>query len=235
MGLEGKLIDLPMIDLLRIFQRSARSGKLMIWRKTEWALIWLVEGQAVNAVVLNKADRRPLHVGAKALLDLFTWTEGQFRYNYEPASSNYPVAIRQPTGELIGEALQRQRIAPLSQFVDELSLHTCLSVLPHMMGLNERVQLRIDEWAVLIRIGQQTTIQQIVTESRLPMAQVQRIVAYLISCGLVMRLRLGDLPQRRHRLVQSEALASHTIEHALMTTNLMQAIRRRLQQIAAPV
>lgn len=235
MGLEGKLIDLPIIDLMRIFQRSTRSGKLMLWRETEWALIWLVEGHAVNAVVLNKADKRPLRAGAEALLDLFTWTEGQFRYNYEPASSSYPVAIRQPTGELISEALQRRRIAPPSQLVDELRLYTCLSVLPHMRGLNERVQLSVDEWAVLIRIGQQTTVQQIVTESRLPMAQVQRIVAYLISCGLVMRLQLSDLPPRQDPAVLSDALASQSGEDAMMCTNLTRAIKRRLQQIAAPV
>lgn len=236
MGLEGKLIDLPMIDLMRIFQRSARSGKLMLWRETEWALVWLVKGQAVNAVVLNKADKRTLHAGTNALLDLFTWTEGQFRYSYESASSSYPVTIRRPTSALIGEVLQRQRIDPPSLVVDdELDLQTCLSVLPQMMGRNERVQLSIDEWAVLMRIGQQTTVQHIMNESSLPLAQVQKIVAYLISCGLVMIIRLGDLPQRRLVFESTSTFAGQRGEDVIMRTNLTRAIRRRLQQIVVPV
>ncbi|NTU79202.1 MAG: DUF4388 domain-containing protein [Chloroflexales bacterium] len=231
MGLEGKLTDMPMLDLLRVFQRSARSGKLMLWNEVEWALIWLLEGQVVSAVVLHKPAMRPQHAGEEAIFQLFTWADGHFRYNPDSVRGSYPITIRRSTSDLIIEALQRRRAEARPPAPGELTLQTPLCILPQMAGTNEYIRLSVEEWMVLTRIGQQATAQQVAAQTRLPQAKVLMIVDHLIACGLIMCVPLADLPQRQLTVEPPRSAASHAEGNAPIT-NLTRAIRRRLQQLA---
>ncbi|MBX0330574.1 DUF4388 domain-containing protein [Oscillochloris sp. ZM17-4] len=108
METEGTLANISTLRLLYIFGRNARSGKLQISNETAWALLWLRDGQVVSAIILSKSDRRPLHAGEQAILDLFTWTSGHYSYSPDPASGSYPVTIRRSTSDLIGEELEHR-------------------------------------------------------------------------------------------------------------------------------
>jgi hypothetical protein len=108
MDLEGTLTNISVLRLLYILQQGSHSGKLLIWSETEWALLWIVGGQVVSAVILGKMDRRPRYAGEQAVFDLFTWTDGRFSYCSDSASGSYPVTIKRPTSALIAEALERR-------------------------------------------------------------------------------------------------------------------------------
>lgn len=231
MGLEGKLTDMPVVDLLRVFQRSLRSGKLVIWTEGESALVRLMDGQAINAVVMSTADRRPLHTGEQAIFHIFTWSNGQFRYNPDSASGSYPITIRRPTGTLIAEALQRRRAPSKAPSSGDLTMQTHLLVLPQMAGADEYIRLSLEEWRVLTTIGQQSTVEQIAATTEIPAGKVLALVAHLIDCGLVMPVPLANLPQRRLVVEMPEAIAG-TSRAQSPITNLTRAIRRRLEQIA---
>lgn len=231
MGLEGKLTDMPMLDLLRVFQRSARTGKLVIWCETEWALLCIKHGEVVTAVVLQRPSRRQLHSGEQAIFQLFTWPEGSFRYTPDDANSCYPITIQRPTGELIVEALQRRRSAAAPAVTAELTLQTRLSVLPQMAGTNEYLRLSVDEWTVLVRIEQHLNAEAITAETGLPPGRVLAIVSHLIDLGLVMPVPLAELPRRRLTVELSGNSEGHPLGQGPIT-NLTRAIKRRLQQIA---
>lgn len=231
MGLEGKLTDMPLLDLLRIFQRGARNGKLALWDENEWALLWIKAGQVVNAIVLSMPDRRPLQAGEHAIFHLFTWTDGHFRYSPDDASDGYAITIRQSTAELIAEALRRRRLAALPPPVGDLTLWTPLCPVPQGASANEFVKLSVEEWNVLVRIGQQTTAKAIASQTGMPAGRVLEVVSQLIDCGLVIPVTLADLPQRR--LTVSPADYAHLASGSeAPISNLTRAIRRRLQQIA---
>jgi hypothetical protein len=230
MSLEGKLRDMPISDLLRILQRSMRSGKLMLWSETEWACVWLQRGEVVNAIVIDKDNRHPLHTGELAIFHFFLWRDGSFTYSHDPESEHYLVTIRRPTAALIVEALQRRRNAPVAPAASELSVHTALRLLPHMAGLPKRIQLNVEEWFVLTHIGQQNTIQLIIDQTALPAAQVQSIVSRLIEHGLVVPIAVADLLQRQLG-GETSGYDIEGMQGGVSITNLTRAIRRRLQQI----
>jgi hypothetical protein len=231
MGLEGKLEDMPVLDLLRVMQRSARGGKLVFWNERKWALIWIHEGQAVSAVVLTRPDGHPLRSGEQAVFELCLWTEGNFRYNPDPESAAYPIIIRRPTGALIVEVLQRRKGIVRTEPLSALTLHTPLCVLPQMAGADEHIKLNMHEWIVLVRIGQQTTAEQVAAQIELSPEQVLMIVAHLLDCGLIIAVPLSNLPERRLTVDVPGSLTGQGRAQSSIT-NLTRAIRRRLQQIA---
>jgi hypothetical protein len=112
MELEGSLSHISVPRLLYLLHHSGRSGKLLISNTTEWALLWLAEGQVVSAIILSKADKRPLLAGEQAVIELFTWADGRYSYAPDPAHGRYPVTIRRSTSALITEAMER-RIASM--------------------------------------------------------------------------------------------------------------------------
>jgi hypothetical protein len=230
MGLEGKLADMPVLDLLRVFQRSARSGKLIIWHATQSALIWFLEGQVVSAVVLERLTMHPLHTGEEAIFTLFTWPDGHFRYRHGLSKGSYQVTITRPTSTLIVEALQRRCAVAVVPAPGELTLQTPLCVLPHMAGVNERIQLNGEDWFVLTQIGPAATVGQLVTQTGLPPERVLTVVAHLIAFGLVMRVPLADLPERQ-LTVELSGPTTGIFQMNTPITSLTRAIRRRLQQI----
>jgi hypothetical protein len=219
MGLEGKLSDMPVLDLLRVFQRGASSGKLSVWTEAAHAIVWFQDGQAVNAVVLRRADLRPLFVGEHAILDIFTWPDGNFRFVEGANPTGYAMLITQPTNALIIKALQQRAAAPDRRPADDLTMQTAVVIMTQMAGVDENIHMSIEEWYVLTHIGQQATIEQLVNASGLPAERIFLAVQHLIDSGLVMRTPLDNLPPR-----QSTAASD---------ASLTRAIRRRLQQISA--
>lgn len=231
MGLEGKLADMPLTDLLLILQRSARSGKLMLQNAAECAFVWLRDGQAVHALVLAMPERRPLYTGEAAAYHLLAWEDGQFRYLPETARADYQFTIRQPTSTLIATALRQRRAEALRAYAEELTPQTVLATVPQLEGMSQQINLEVGEWSLLAQIGPQKTVQQLVEETATSFDQVANIVALLLDYGLVRRLALADLPPRR-LVIAPPKRSGDQVRSDTSMTNLTRAIRRRLQQIA---
>ncbi|NNJ13318.1 DUF4388 domain-containing protein [Chloroflexales bacterium ZM16-3] len=219
MGLEGKLSDMPALDLLRVFQRGGNNGKLFVWTETLYTIVWFREGQAVSAVVLSRTDLRPLFVGEHAIFDLFTWPDGSFRFAPIDNAESYPVMIKQPTSALIIKALQQRSAAPARRPGDGLTMQTSLQIMTQMAGLNEHIHMTIEEWFVLTHIGPQATVETVVKAAGLPIERVLMALQHLIDSGLVMHTPLANLPTRQLT--------------ATMRPALTRAIRQRLQQFSA--
>lgn len=217
MGIEGAIINTTVRDVFRLLIRNASNGKLIVWNATQWGLVWITKGNAVSAVVLHKADKRPLHTGEQAIFTLMTWTEGDYSFSPDTQSETYPVTIKRPTGTLIVESVQRDHNNETIAVTDQL-LKAPLKLLPQIVGANSRVHLSIDEWYLLTHIGQETTSAQLVEETGMPTAQVLHIVSRLIDYGMLMRM---PLPQK----------TTEEPRHNLMLNNLMRALRRRLNQM----
>lgn len=127
MGLEGMLTDMPLVDLLRVLLRGARSGKLILWNESEWVITWFQRGQIVSAVVLSKQAKRPLYSGEEAVFQLFTWDDGQFCFTPETDSDNYLVTIRRSTSTLIAEGLRRRSVGAMAPTA---VIWSCVSLWP---------------------------------------------------------------------------------------------------------
>jgi hypothetical protein len=232
MAFEGHLVDMPVIDLLRVFQRGARSGRLFLWTRAEWAVVWFRTGQAAHAVVLEQRERRPLAAGEQAIFHVLGWAEGQFRFVAAEQPEMFLVTIKRPTAALIVEALRRRPSQGARPLPAGLSARTPLRMLPHLAGDDETVHVSVQEWLVLTRIGHRATPAELAAQTGLGLERTLALVARLIELGLVAPAPLADLPARRLTVDPPPALGQRH-EGPASVTNLTRAIRRRLQQLGA--
>jgi hypothetical protein len=228
MGIEGKLTDLSLVDTLRILQRSARSGKIILSNSSNWALIWLLNGQVVNALVLTMPQRRLLHTSEAALSHLLTWSTGTFRFNPEDSDADYPITITQSTTMLLMTASQRQRTSTAPVYVSGMSLQTTLSVIAQVMDTSKPIRLNLVEWTILARIGQKKTLQQLVAETATSFEQVASSVSKLIDYGVVKQL-MPDAPISRQPAITPASCNGKHQPAGNPGTRLTRAIKRRLQ------
>ncbi|PDW02131.1 DUF4388 domain-containing protein [Candidatus Viridilinea mediisalina] len=213
MSFAAKLSDMPLIDAIRMFQRTVRSGKLMLWGASERGVIWMLHGQVVHAIVLNLNDRRLLHTSEAALRDLLNWNEGHFRFTPGDADCFYPVSITTPTLQLLA-SIEQTHVAELyAAYAGNLTPATMLEPLPQREGMNEKLHMSAMEWVLLVRVGQESkTLQELAADHSTSFEHIAAMATTLLKHGLVRIVGL-QMPS----------------EHGAMD-NLNAAIRRRLQQ-----
>ncbi|NJM06476.1 DUF4388 domain-containing protein [Candidatus Gracilibacteria bacterium] len=233
MSLHGDLEDLPLLDMLRLFQRNQQSGSLQIVTATEQALIDFVDGQAAHAVIAERSVGRVSSQGDGALITLLHWSTGSFTLQ---AASGPPFVrtIIRSTSELIGEALRERSNAPLDRVIESISLHTPLRMLPEVAGQGEGISVSREEWHILTLISEQLTPAQLGQRTGYDQAQVVCCVARLIQLGLVALAPLAHMPERPLRVAAPDAGLGQAAP-ALPTQQVALAIRKRLDPYNAPM
>lgn len=104
MSIQGELSDRPLTDLLRSLARDRRSGRAIVLAPAEMALLWVQDGQVVNAIIMRKEDNCPLYTGEAALVRMCSWSEGS--YSFAPGEQHVSVAIKRSLTALLGKARQ---------------------------------------------------------------------------------------------------------------------------------
>lgn len=232
MALEGKLTDMPLTDLLYIFQRGARAGSLVLWNAAELATVWFRQGQPFHALVLSQGDRRLLHKGEGALLALSAWADGQFLYKPDSRTDGQPATIDKPSTVLIAQMNHQRGGAPPRPLPPELTPLTALRLLPEFYGGRAAVELSVEDWTVLTRIKPGTTVEELALMGEMTVERTLHVVAHLITLGLVCTVQLANLPPRRLTVAPPAGLMARQVGEAPVS-NLTRAIRRRLQQMAS--
>ncbi len=227
MTLKGDLIDLPLLDILHIFQRDGRNGRLSLLKGRERAVIWFQCGEAINALLISDDSQQPPRVGEEAIFALAHWPHGSFRFMPLITDEHDRITITRPTMQLIVEMLQQRAQASLPHLPPDLTMDTALRAPLQMIDLGTRIDLNPMERTILHILRQQHTPAQIVAHTHLTPEQVLCAIARLIDLGLVATVTLADLPDQQ--LVAPVPL--RTKQHS--TSKLVRAIKRRLQQLHA--
>lgn len=227
MTLKGDLIDLPLLDILHIFQRDERHGRLSLLKGRERAVIWFQAGQVTNALLISDDSQQPPRVGEEALFALARWPHGSFRFMPLIADDHDRITITRPTMQLIVEILQQRAQDSLPHLPPGMTMETALRAPLQMVDLATQIDLSPIERTILDILRQQHTPAQIVEHTHLTPEQVVCAIARLIDLGLVATVTLADLPDQK--LVAPVPV--RTKQNA--TSKLVQAIKRRLQQLHA--
>ncbi len=227
MTLKGDLIDLPLLDILHIFQRDERDGRLSLLKGRERAVIWFKAGQTINALLISDDAKQPPRVGEEAIFALAHWPYGKFRFTPLIAEDHDRVTITRPTMQLIVEILQQRSRTSLQHLPPGLTMETTLRAPLQMIELGTQIDLSPMERTILYILRQQHTPAQIVEQTHLTPEQVICAIARLIDLGLVATVTLADLPDQQ--LVAPVPVRAKYNP----TSKLVRAIKRRLQQLHA--
>jgi hypothetical protein len=164
--LQGKLADLPLIDILQIFTSQNKCGNLILVRNGWEAEIKLGCGEVRSATIYycSGQDWKICYKGEEALHHLLAWSEGQFRFE----ASRINNSARNIFGdwkEIVEAFLEKYR-------EPNANLQKCVPRQKTDIPLNVQMSLELEDWRILFQANGTTDMATIAVNLRMPVAQV---------------------------------------------------------------
>jgi Domain of unknown function (DUF4388) len=175
---EGRLSQIPLVDLLQLFHLNRRNGTIELRRRnsegrTVRGRVHLREGDVVHATTAAVE-------GEKALFRLLGWSEGSFAFR--PDTGRVATQITTPTRALLHEGMrQLDEGKRLRTQLPSRDAHVALKV--RSGALPSVVQPLTQE--VLLLLELYTQVGEIVDHSSFPDYQVLRTLQTLVQRGIV--------------------------------------------------
>jgi hypothetical protein len=213
MAFQGSLKELPLPDIIQLVSVSGKTGVFTLRNGSESGEIFLRKGQIVHAQVADLA-------GEEAVYELAIWREGDFVFT--PGREIETATIQKSNTSLLMEAARRidewqvlSKRIPSTRLVPVFTDH----------GVSTSVSLTPQEWAVICKIDERRSIDEIAVGLGSSPFEVCKLLYGLITSGLVAlkedltqlhtdRLQkmtageLGQITERIHRQAQ-QLLANH--------------------------
>jgi hypothetical protein len=174
-GMQGRLEEVPLPDLLQLFGTSRKSGVLVLQHEGHTAELRLDKGRVVSCVLDGRGDLP----GDKTFYRLVDWTTGSFELGPAPASAA-PVAqgLGQPMEALLMEGMRQH---------DELK--RLRASLPPLLapGGAPGGDVDADDRALLVLAATEGRLEAVLDAMPLPDLAVAERLAALLQRGLLVR------------------------------------------------
>lgn len=229
MALKGTLQEISLRELFQIFDMGEKSGRLLLARGVDYGLIYVRNGQVIDALVMRQDEPAPRAVCEHAIRQLLGWdATTSFLFTHDPEVVYRPVCIQHSSGWLVLEHLRAHdpaRPGDTPQFT-----HATI-VEPGMVAHTADIALGLglEQWRILDLVVRRMTIGDIVATLGLDIDVALRVITELVAIGL---LHVVTLPPQRAVMPRHATAARLSIDMpppAPIQSSLVQAIRRRIQ------
>jgi len=117
------------------------------------------------------------------ILSLFTWLDGEYRFEEGPLPTQEIITLKMSTGNLILDGIRR--INDFVRLRNELPpLSTVLQMTTDPLVLFQDIDLKESERKLLVLIDGKNTISEIFAASELPAFETLKLLAFFLSIGL---------------------------------------------------
>jgi len=185
MALEGTLQDMSLSDLFQIFRLGPKSGVLILTRDADRGIIYVNQGQLIDAFIVRGAERMVVATRDEAILAMLEWEDASFAFNHNLSVANRPVRIEHDAEWLIMEGMRRRSDPTRALPYHTITLDTRLQLSPLPSSAESGVSLDVDQWRILSQIASNQTLRSICEATRIEPQKAIRVVAELLSIGLV--------------------------------------------------
>ncbi len=185
MALEGTLQDMSMSDLFQVFRLGPKSGVLLLDKEQDRGVIFVDRGRPIDAFVVRGSERKVLATGDEAVLCVLDWDDANFVFRHDLSVAGRPVQIEHDGEWLVMESMRR-RADPLRALpYHKLNLDTRLQLSPLPSNAESSVSLDVDQWRILSHAANNQDLRTICAATGIDPDKALRIVAELLSIGLV--------------------------------------------------
>jgi len=181
MALEGTLTDMPLADMLEIFQAHRRSGRLLLSRQDERGLIFFGDGRLIDALLVTDLDGEGVAHAEDAVVRLLNWREAEFVFEHDPTVIARPRRVIHDIDWFL--AAVRKASAP------SLSLSSRLQPASPPASTAGPLTLSVEEWRLLGALWPQRSLGMACVELELAPHEVLAQAQALVRRGL---LRVSD-------------------------------------------
>jgi hypothetical protein len=185
MALEGTLQDMSMSDLFQIFRMGPKSGVLLVNYEEERGVIYVDRGRLIDAFVVRGAERHVVATRDEAVLHMLEWENGDFVFRHDLSARGRTLQIEHDGEWLVLESMRR-RADPLRALpYHKITLDTRLQLSPMPTNAENSVSLDVDQWRILSHAANHQDVRTICAATGIAHDKALRIVAELLSIGLV--------------------------------------------------
>jgi hypothetical protein len=218
----GTLGLFSLVDLFQLLASAGRSGRLGVQHPEGLARVYFERGAVVHA---DFAGRE----GADAVYALFADERGTFEFvTGLPAPTH---SISGVTESLVLEALRRLDEGRREDV--DVGPEVSREAVPYALDAGGVLQLGPDERRVVAAVNGQWPVGRIASELRLPVHDVQRIVARLVSVGgLDLRSKRPRTAQLVVRLAQGRVATGHVGVDEGILANWATVLGREVRSVA---
>ncbi len=232
MALEGTLNDMPLIDLMHVFQSGRKTGRLLLSQSPYKAMLWFLDGAIINAVVLAQSTNAPIHAGEEAVFTLLHWEDGVFKFLHPQPPESYQIHITHSTDWLIIEGLRRHEQQSRLPACPRITGSTALRLVPRLAGEETQISLTLDDWRVLSQLVLETTVDEVVGAIGLSFDQTIGIINRLLALNLVEIRADMVLPEAKPLIMLPSPTDANKLVPQQRMRSLVQSIKDRLRRVA---
>lgn len=224
MALEGSFHDMSLIDLFKIFRMSTKSGVLIINGSGKGGVVYVLEGQLIDAVVVSSQNRQVLATGEQAIFALLHWQDATFVFRADSQVARRPVRINRDSEALVLEFLRTQDELDASLLPEQnITLDTQLELAPIPSSIAGGLSLDLEQWRLLSQVSVSRNVRELCQKTAMEPEEVFRLTSELVAIGLI------DVISPRPRAV---SMAGHSSRLASAVTSIQPS---ESQRIAATV
>jgi uncharacterized protein DUF4388 len=185
MSLKGTLQDMSLVDLIRVFEATGKSGVLLLHHATQRGVIFSRDGRLIDAAVVDGPTRQVRAIGEDAVIALLQWDDATFVFRPDAAVEQRRVRIFHANDWLVLEGMRR-RPDPLAALPHQpLTPDTRLTVLSLPSNAASSTLLNLNQWRVLSEASYCRDMRGLCESLRMAFPDVARTVAELVAIGLI--------------------------------------------------
>jgi hypothetical protein len=132
-GMNGKLEDYSLLDLIQILSANKKTGILNLFRSREEGKVWFQDGNIHNAAYRTFGP-------VEAILKLISWTEGDFMISFD--EEKYDKVIEADTQEILLMAIQH--IDDRNRMLETLPHHTELLLISPEVDMEKMSEEKVN-------------------------------------------------------------------------------------------
>lgn len=185
MALEGTLQDMSLSDLFQVFRMGPKSGVLLLNKDESRGVVYVSEGRLIDAFIVQGADRRVFATADEAVLQMLGWENAEFVFRHEIATDQRPVRIEHDEEWLVLEGMRRRADPVRAMPYHTITMETELQLAALPSSAESGVSLDVDQWRVLSQVASSQNLRAICDATGIVPDKTIRIVAELLSIGLV--------------------------------------------------
>lgn len=244
MALEGNFEDMSLADLFQVFRMGSKTGVLLLYNRHERGVIYVAQGVLVDAFVVTGSERQVVATCDEAVLHMLGWSSACFIFRHDPTVVARAQRIAHDAEWLVLESMRRHANPQHAIPQYTLTLDTRIQLAPMPGNAESHVSLDVDQWRILSHAANGATIGEICADTKMPEAQVIRLVSELLAVGLIdittNRVQPPALPTRSaqqqasppiRKLPVNAARAAPAAAVTPIKRSLLSAILRRVSEL----
>lgn len=197
MALEGSLQDMSLSDLFQVFRMGPKSGVLIIHHEEERGIIYVNQGRLIDAFVIRGGERNVIATRDEAVLHQLAWPDASFVFRHDLSVAGRPIQIEHDAEWLVLEAMRRHTNPTQAVPYQKITMDTQLQLSPLPTNAESSVSLDVDQWRILSHAANNEDLRTICAATNIDPERAMRIVAELLSIGLVEIAPLKPRPRPR--------------------------------------